>query len=352
MANKSTFWKIYISAVVLFLVLLVAGLFWLNNWLKEYEASQPEQIVKTIIDNYLSEENVYGLKDVCSLKISDYETAETVNKAFSEIVNGRTLTAVSSAKKAENCDISYVVKADDDKLLYLFLKRKDGVSSEKYTITGAEFGEKLYKTYRISTSSDAEITVNGVKLSDEIRKNTKLPNIDFYLSGADVINNQICTLDNFVSTLSDVEGICNGEQLEINKDVNTFNIVQKFNGKENLAKFATDGCKAYAAYMQDDGSLNDIKKYFDTNTEMYNNIRTSLVMFAWDHDSFHFNDVTTSEFHKYNNDLYSCRVSFTQVLVLKSQEYYDNFDKYVYLRKDGESYKIIDMQSIGDIDNE
>ena len=77
-------------------------------------------------------------------------------------------------------------------------------------------------------------------------------------------------------------------------------------------------------------------------------MRTSLVIFVLEHDKYEIKDLKTSDFHKYSNDLFSCRVTLINELTRKGEKYQDHFDKYVYLRRDGDTYKVLDMQNTGD----
>ena len=79
----------------------------------------------------------------------------------------------------------------------VYLKRDD---KKRYSISGIDFDKKLYKTYKISATSDAEISVNGVTVKNGDRKNEELPDIDNALTkGTNIINKQIITLDNMLS---------------------------------------------------------------------------------------------------------------------------------------------------------
>jgi len=76
---------------------------------------------------------------------------------------------------------------------------------------------------------------------------------------------------------------------------------------------------------------------------LYVNLRTSETYFVIDHSSYAFEDVKTSEFYAYDENTFSCRVSFTHVLKrYGSKDYRDYIDMTLYLHRIGDTYRIYD----------
>ena len=136
--------------------------------------------------------------------------------------------------------------------------------------------------------------------------------------------------------------------LPVEKNGAVYNVVQEFAEKDAVGKIAGKAASVYAEYMQNDSSMTQIRKYMATDTKFYKNLRTSLVIFVLEHDKYEIKDLKTSDFHKYSSDLFSCRVTLINELTRKGEKYQDHFDKYVYLRRDGDTYKVLDMQNTGD----
>ena len=136
--------------------------------------------------------------------------------------------------------------------------------------------------------------------------------------------------------------------LPVEKNGTVYNVVQEFAEKEAVGKLAGKAASVYAEYMQNDSSMGQIRKYMDTDTKFYKNLRTSLVIFALDHEKHVIKDLKTTDFHKYSDNLFSCRVTLINELTRRGEKYQDKFDKYVYLRRDGDTYKVLDMQNTGD----
>lgn len=351
MKIKSLFYKIYFSVIAVFAVLLVIMLVLLNGWLKSYESAQPETIVNGIIEEYVKQNNVYGLKNISPLNISPYETEQSVNSAFAALTNGKTVTASSSATRIEGCDLAYTVRADDQKLINVFLQKAKGSSSflAKYEVMEVSLADNLYKSAKIILPDGAEITVNGMALAAEDIKIEELPDIpEKYKSGAS--GNRYAELTNLISDSITVTASQGGTPLSVTQSGTQYTIAQSIDESTaaKIADFAKEASKTYSAYMQNDSSMSAVRKYFATDTEFYEKLRTSLVIFALDHNGYRFEDVQALEICRLSDTLYSCRVTLTQVLVKGGSEYKDYFDKNVYVYINGNNMSVIDLRSSGE----
>ena len=113
---------------------------------------------------------------------------------------------------------------------------------------------------------------------------------------------------------------------------------------EALKNHALNASQGYAKFMQEDASLGSISHFFDTSTEFYKYVRKTE-LWVWTHTGYRFEDITFGEAHKYNDNLYSCRVTFTHILTWGNNVYKDYFDKYIYIEKTANGLKVIDMQT-------
>lgn len=351
MRIKSLFYKIYFSVLAIAAILLAVGLIALNGWLKNYENAQPETIVNNIIENYLKSGNIYALKSDCNLDISKYETAENVNATIKAAINGKNITAASSALRPEGCDLSYAIKADDKKIINVFLKKQSGSSSinTTYEILSLSLADEFYKSAKIIMPEGTTVLVGGIPLASEDIKTAALPDIPEKYNPGNLSAPKYAEIKNLISDNISVSALFGDAPLVVNKSGNEYSVAQNINESTQSAikTFAADASKAYSAYMQNDGSLSEIRKYISTDTEFYENLRTSLVIFSLDHQGYRFEDVETHEIFKYSDNLYSCRVTLTQVLLRNGAEYKDYFDKYVYIHINNNNMSVIDMQSSG-----
>ncbi len=352
MKIKSKFYKIYFSVLAVFAVMLTALLILLVGWLGNYEKAQPETIVNGIIETYLNQNNIYGAQEIAPLNISDYETPENVNSVISAAIAGKNLIASSSASRIEGSDIAYTVKADEQKIMNVYFKKTETSSDilAKYEVISISFDNALYKSATVTMPEGSEITVNGKPINKEDIKKAELPNIPKKYKSNDIEGNVYLTLSNLLNDNINVKATSNGKELKITKNGDQYIVAANIDAQlmSKIAEFATEASKTYSAYMQEDSSLTAIKKYFATDTDFYENLRTSLVIFALDHEGFRFDDVKTHSIDKLSDNIYSCHVTLTQVLIRNGKEYKDYYNKNVFICVNGDKMSVIDLQSTGD----
>lgn len=351
MKKKTYFYKIYFSVIAFFIVILCAGLFVLNDLLLHYEMAQPHFTVMSVVDEYIKKGDIYSMKEKFGLEISEYESKESVDNYIKSITEGKEYTASTTSLMPEGCDEAFCVKAGDERLMNLYLKKSDekgkyGLSG--YKVVASEFTKNIYKTKYITMYSDSNVIIGIEPINENSKENLPLPAVDAKYLESNPIYPQKVTLDKLVSGNVDVSVIKNdGRIVSITEDNGTFVVPQEVENYSEISEFATKAVENYAAYMQNDVAFGTVARYFLPGTDFYKNLSTSLVLFAWDHDGYVFEDVKTSDIHKYSDDLYSCRVTFTQKLLLGNREYKDNVDKIAYITYKNGAYKVVDLQSVG-----
>ncbi len=350
MTKKPLFYKIYFSVIALFLVVLTVALIFLHSWLKSYEAAQPINLINNIVEKHLTTGNIAYLQENCGLEISPYETEINLSAFVENEISDKTLTAVVSAKRPDGCDAAYTVKADGKKLLNIFLKKKSGAASflPTYTVLGSELDSGFYKSITVTMPQNAEITVNGVMLDSKLRKDSEIPEFaKKYLTSEKTEKPQTATIEKLLSDNVTVTAKLGGKETDVSKSDNTYSVYQYIDSsiKQKIQNVATKGSQAYAGYMQTDATLSDVAAYFDTGCDFYKNIRSSYTDHILEHTAAGFDNVKNDEVFKYSDNIYSCKVQFTQVLKRNGMTYKIYFDKYVFLRRSGDSFKIIDIKS-------
>ena len=115
--------------------------------------------------------------------------------------------------------------------------------------------------------------------------------------------------------------------------------------ESEYAEYAMNVAKEYSKMMEADSYWGAVSVYFDPDSDIYQNVYESAqtTMFVIDHNGYRFEDETIGSFYKYNDDVFSCRIKFTHVLVSGTQEYKDYFDSTLIFRKNGDTYKVCGM---------
>jgi len=114
-----------------------------------------------------------------------------------------------------------------------------------------------------------------------------------------------------------------------------------------------EGAELYARYAQFDEKINvvyfnQVAPYFDPGSDLYESIRTMDNGFVIYYDAFEFTDKSATEFMKYDDNTFSCRVKLTQTMYKnvaggEREEYVDYIDQTLYLRRVDGKFLIYNM---------
>ncbi len=350
MKPKSLFYKIYFGALIGLGAILGTALIILFCWLSTFEKAQPLTQANQIVENYLDKGDLFAFGEEYNSSVSKYETKEAINNRFNEIKNGSDLVITSSPKKDNEHPVAYSVKVNDQTIMTLFFKQSDKArffGVKPYYLGKYQLEESLFATVDISFPEGATLSINGKQIEVE---DIKTLAVSEELDGKKIINKQTVTVGPLLSTDVNITATFNGNALEVIQNGNSYTVKQDIDNTtfDKVNAFSLEGSKAYAKYMQNHSNIQTVTQYLDTSTLFYKKLKSIDVSYGWEMASYSFEGEKVTETHKFTDDIYCCRVKFTQVLRYKTREYRDNFDKYVYIKKSGNSYKIIDMQSIGE----
>lgn len=348
--KPALFYRIYFSALIGFAVLLIAGLGVLYAFLRAYEAVQPQHVADTLA-TALQTQGLSALEEQVPPLRSPYESAETADAAFAAFRADRPITAAYSATVPEEYDAAYTYKAGDEKFLTVYFAKaitggKFGLRG--YTPAAAVLKPELYRTVTVYLPTDAAVTINGVPLDTQGGIDDPLPELPTEKT-AGAVTMRTCTVSGLLAGEPTVEATTDGQPLTVTAADGIYTVAQAMDAGEAAVfqPVAIEAAKLYAARMQNDVPFSSVSPYLVPGTEFYQNLAGSLVRYALEHTGYEFTGVSCTDPHRYTETLYSCRVRFDQVLHIGSRQYVDHFDKTVYLRRTGSSYRVVDMQNGG-----
>ena len=318
----SKFYKIFLSCVAAFLVILVVGSVFLTVILADYEKHLPTTTATSFFENQIKTSLFSGVNG------SEFETRESLVSAFGERYNGEGLTLLSSASSDENI-YKYVVKSGDERVVsFEVIKNgeKSAFGSEKYVVSNVKF--LFGDTIALRAPADCTVYVNGVAVGEEYRKEEQATQMDFPtgISAIPVYTykiSNICTKPEIFA--SDDED--NTREVVFNENSGEYEVGYGYSEqlKNQYGTLALEAAKTYSAYMQSDASFNSVAKYFQYGTTTYENIRTSEVYWVWAHEGFEFSDEWCGEFKWLSDTVFTCRVKLTQTLFLTNNQPYKDY---------------------------
>ncbi len=349
MTKKPLFYKIYFSVIAVFLIALTVALFALGSWLKSYEKAQPVNIIDGIVESGLKEADADYLINSCKLKVSPYEKESVLRDFLKQSTENKALTSALCRTLPEGCDTGFVVKSDDTPFLNIYLK-KDASSSSllpTYNIMWSEFAGDTYKRVTVTAPHDAELFLNGKEVESSLREDLAVSDfVKDYLKNENAVKQQTAVIDNLLSDDVTVEAKLSGKEATVTQSGNSYYVHSVIDGevKKNVQTVALEGTMAFAKYLQTDASLAEVGAYFDKSSTFYKSITSTYVDHILEH-TYTFTDIRNEDVFKYSDNIYSCYVEFTHVLKRNGMLNETEFKKYVFVKKSGNSYLIIDIKS-------
>ena len=353
MKEKSSFWRVFKVVLLIAVVLVVIGEIYLVMILKDYEAAQPKYVAEDTFNTYFKNFDADSYAEKCSMG-EGYASPEDVAKVLHDITDGKEIKYYRVSNGMEK-SFKYIVKADDVKFASFKLV-EDTEAVSKFTAYKADDFEVFVnagETVNIEAPEGYKVYLNGNELGEE-----KISEKDIKTDDSTHLPENV---KGILYNRYTVSGILGDPEVKVTDGKGAEATVEKLkNGNfkagviydESLKKQYNDwilkGMKRYAEYMQHSSNnpvtFGEISVYFDPSSDLYEDIKTEENMFVWDYDSVEYENDETSCYTVYDENTFSCRTTFVQILhKTGEQDYKDHLDLTLYLRKVGDDYLIYDM---------
>ena len=345
------FYKIYFSVIAVVLVATVIGLWWLWGVLKDYEESQPKHVADAIFEKYYTSGDFSALAAKCA-EDNPFESADVISKYLNDNYKGAEMTCTSGAMK--DGLPTYIVKVGDYKVSSFTLKEKEKNSR----------GWEMYEegTFEVYYTTDAltiivptgySVEVEGVALDESFVTEKAIPSAEAeYLpegvTGITYVKYEIQgLLDDPDIRVTGADGrVAECTYEESDKAYHTYPLFDETLEKE-LKDYVIEAISQYTLMMSADGYWGNVKKYFDPDSQIYEDTYESA-QYTWtviDHDSAEITDAEASHFLRYSDDIFSCRVKMTNVLTKGTETFKDPVDWTVIFRNVDGTWLICGMIS-------
>ena len=357
------FYVIYLSVMlaVILIVILLMGI--VRNRLAEYEAAQPRYVAAEVFARYFEPINYTDLLADAHYNAGEAEFDEIVSYLTDEI--GEEKLTYSIGSSVEQNELKYIVKAGPKQLAAIVLNVADETTEhgfktyefyniELYLNTEAYLEELARFEVTVEVPKTYSVTVDGEPLSAELITETYVRTdfMKYHPSDVPDIEYAIYTITTLQElpkevTVTNPEGI--EAEVSLNEETHAYTCgpVYSESLKPDYAEFVTKALEGYSAYVQasEDVDLNSIKRYFDTSSDAYADVVAAgsnrWMVYEW--SGIDFQNVNVDEFYVHTPEIFSCRISFTQILHRAgAEDYVDVIDMYVFLHLTDDGYKIYD----------
>lgn len=360
-SRLSYFYVIYLAVTAILILIVFIWLGKVSDILAEYEAAQPKYVAAEAFERYFAPIDYTSLLRDAQYDAELAETDEIINYLKEEIGDSELTYSLGSTNQQN--EIKYTVKAGHKQLASIGL-----TVSESQT----EHGFPTYELSNITLFLNIEleppkmyfdipasysVMVDGETLTKESITSSYMKTDLMRFYPEDVVGIEYCIYTIAVPDKLPEEVIVadsEGTQAELSFDESTSTYTAGIIYSETLeteyTEFLTAAMKTYGAYVQAvrGVGLKNISRYFDPESNAYENVKATgteewMVRTGSNND---IEDLQIGEFYEYSADVFSCHISFTQVLHNGNEDYVDYIDRYVFLHRTDDGYKIYEWYNV------
>lgn len=355
--KKTRFWRIYTIVLVVGCLLVTGAIILTRSALGDYEAARPGYVAEKVFQDYFNSDDYKPLLDKSGFALSEVETEDDFAEFWLEQTKGE-LSFVRVSSDAGGV-VRYNVRSGEKTFAAFELSLNGKTSSwgnHLYDLSKIELGVGAKFSARITAPSDAIVKVNGVVLTDEsiVEKDIETSSCQHMPEGVRGITLATYQLKGLLKEPVIEVTSKDGKALNVSYDETTkthvADVLYDEQLKEEMSAYAIEAAQAYAASMQNDVPRSRALSYLLPGTTLYEQTRT-LQLFVDSHSGYRFEQVKAEEFYRYDENTFSCRVSFVHVLTGGSTKFdengenRENVDITWYFTKEGDKYLIYDREN-------
>ena len=348
------FYIALLAFVVLFLVALFFFLRHIEDRLADYELSLPDYEAERIFEELYQPLDVARLYEAAGRDMPPFEDETVVQQYYDALIEGKELQYYKISTGLNDTE-TYVVKAGDKKISAFALEKSGEVSkygSPLYTLGTVSLYDSAQEEVFVKAPEGSTVYINGVALDESYctESGIETASCAHMPDGVKGVTYRMYQLGGLLNdpevSVRNREGIEHPLSYDEATDTYTAGLVYSDTLREAYGDYVKEAAQALAAYMQMDSYFGAVSKYLEQGTPLYESTRTSETYFVMPHSGYSFEDVEADEFYAYDENTFSCRVSFKHILYKPGfEDYVDFVDTTLYLRKVGDTYLIYDRET-------
>lgn len=351
---KNSKFKIGVLAYAgVLVILIVVLLIYTWNSMKKYEASQSQNVIESLIEKMESGD----FSDINVAFSSKYESATDAKDIFTSQIAGKDLSYKIKSTSREVA--TYEIVCDDKTVATVNLKGTNHKETFKIlvicdwtvdtVIANLADGEN---TVCVKVPNNYKVYVNDVLLGTEEQKGEAVKAFDIdlvaqYTDIPTIVTYEVKGLLN-KPTLKIVDAKGNNVDLSGFSDYNNIEIGYSESEMDaELLAYVSQAAKDYSDFFTKDlpgcaTSTKGIEKYFPADSmyiKLAESYRLNDMWMYSAHSGREFRNFVVDDYTVYNDELFTCTISFTKRVVLtsnKQEKLDDNNQIYYFVKIDGE----------------
>ena len=327
------FYTLYFLFILVFFVAVFFGMQWLNGWLIDYQAAQPDVKAEQVYQQLFANPDWENLYVASGAQDSPFEGKEQFVDYMNAKVDAANLTYLETSAGLSN-DKKYVVRNGSEKIATFTLKDHNQKEAGNAGLLSAEIpdwqlgGVELFfereGTYRIEKMESHRALLNGVEVSDDYTIQIATTKADSYLPlGTTGVRKCLQEINGLMAkpTVEIYDAMGNPMEVTYDETTQTFTegtVSQTIGVEEKTA--ALGAAESYCKWMIEE--LTDratLAKYYEPTSEAYKRIAKlgHYDLWAQDNNGFEFLNEEVTNYVRYSDTLFSCRVTLEMKVNVK-----------------------------------
>jgi len=320
------FYTIYFMYILVFFAATFIGMIWLKGWLTDYEQAQSTTKAKMVFEQLFTDPQWGDIYDASGAQSSQYEGRDQFVAYMTEKVGNQPLTYLKTSAGLSGGE-KYAIRLGDETIASFTLVDKnesEGTGLESVTklpdwqLSSVEIVMDQGESYRVVTMNGHSAYVNNVPLEDSHIIQVASTRAEDYLpEGTTGVSTCTLEIGGLIAPPTVTVFDAQGNQMEVTYDEATRTFTERTESntiEPELQEQALNAARSYSRWMIED--LTDrgtFAKYFDPSSEIY---RATVALGHYDlfmqaNNGFEFVDESVTDYCRYTDDLFSCRVSVT-----------------------------------------
>ena len=368
--GKPVFWWIFGGEALLLCVALAIALSIMDRALNAVEETYPVHAAEVVFNRYFKSGDFTEAFKLCGFEVAGFEDPATVSAALREQGEGRELiyfpASTEEGKVRYNVGYADPVREEMSEegaipvrdvhkkiavMTFVLSDEDHGFGMKGWKLESLEMFLEGSKSVTVTVPRGTNLTLNDRPVPESyIVATEESPNNAFLPEGTPGIYFDQYRVDGLYRDGQIACTDADGNPLKVNREEDgTYSVDLSYRAdlQDQYSEFVRKGMEAYACYIQDAGGINEVAKYFDTGSLFYRNTRLNPQQWVITPSSYRFENESIDHFYAYSDDVISCKVDMTQVLVRGGAEYRDHMIMTVFLHRVNGTFRIFDRMILG-----
>lgn len=347
--GRIVFCAVYLVVFTVFGLCLHRGLQWLDGWLTDYEAAQPNVKSEEVFQSLFRQPDWEALYVMAGVEDTQFESAAHYAAHMAEKVGQTPLTYYETSAGLSG-NHKYFVKLGDEKIAEYVLTANDHAVTDipDWQLGGVELFFDRQQSVTVCTPVDATVYVNGVALSRDHIIATMDTAAEAYLP-EDVHGLRRCwwQVDSLLEMPLVTAVSAQEDPLELVYDAATgaYTVpVPEQSMPQAEQERVVEAAKTYCLYMVRAISRNGLYKFYDRDSEISRVIGQSQTGLQ-EHKGFYFGEPALSDYYRYSDTLFSVRLTMSMYVQRLSGEdkEYPLDSTFVLEKQENDTWMVVNM---------